>query len=306
METGTIGNTWRAIRRNWGLYLLLLPAVILLVLFVYRPMYGIVIAFKDYRPGLGIWESEWVGLKYFQQFFNSYLFNNTIRNTIFLSLYLIFVTFPLPILMALCINQMRTKYFRKTFQVVTYLPHFISTVVLVGILRLILSPSVGIVGNLAGLFGVDPINLFAIPTAFSHLYVWSDVWQNTGWDSIIYLAALSAVDPALYEAATVDGASKFQRLRHIDVPLLIPTMITLLILRSGNMMNIGFEKIYLMQNPMNIMHSEVLSTYVYKLGLVNAQYSLSAAVSLFNNVINFGLLVTVNQISKRFSNNSLW
>ncbi|MCL2083790.1 MAG: ABC transporter permease subunit [Oscillospiraceae bacterium] len=269
-------------------------------------MYGVVLAFKDYTPSRGIMGSPWAGLKYFERFFNSYQFASTIRNTITLSLYAITVTFPLPIIMALYINQMRAKSFRKVFQVVTYLPHFISTVVLVGLLLLVLSPSAGIAGNLAKLFGTEPVNLVSIPKAFSHLYVWSDVWQHTGWDSIIYLAALSAVDPSLYEAASVDGASKFQKLRYIDLPMLIPTMITLLILRSGNIMNIGFEKTYLMQNSLNMPFSEVISTYVYKLGLLNAQYSLSAAVSLFNNVINFGLLVMVNQISKRVGNNSLW
>jgi len=297
-----------AVYRNRGLYLLLAPAVVLLILFIYRPMYGVILAFKDYTPSLGIMGSPWADPlpKYFERFFSSYQFGNTIRNTITLSLYVITVTFPLPVAMALYINQMRVKSYRKVFQVVTYLPHFISTVVLVGLMLLVLSPSVGIVGNLARLFGAEPVNLVAIPTAFSHLYVWSDVWQHTGWDSIIYLAALSAVDPSLYEAASVDGASKFQKLRYIDLPMLVPTMVTLLILRSGNIMNIGFEKTYLMQNSLNIMFSEVISTYVYKLGLLNAQYSLSAAVSLFNNVINFGLLVMVNQISKRVSSNSLW
>ena len=269
-------------------------------------MYGVILAFKDFKPSLGIMGSPWAGMKYFERFFNSYLFSTTLKNTIILSLYNILVTFPLPILLALCINQMRARSYRKVFQVVTYLPHFISTVVLVGLLIIVMSPSVGIIGNLARLFGVQPINFMGMPAAFSHLYVWSDVWQNTGWDSIIYLAALSAVDPTLYEVATVDGASKFQKLRYIDLPMILPTMITLLILRSGNIMSIAFEKIYLMQNPLNIMNSEVLSTYVYKIGLLNTQYSLSAAVSLFNNVINFCLLIMVNQISKRVSNNSLW
>jgi len=296
----------RSITKNWGLYLLLLPAVVLLILFTYIPMYGVTIAFKDFNTMLGISGSPWVGFKHFERFFNSFLFGTTIKNTVILSLYSIVVAFPLPIIMALCINQMRLKRFRKVFQVVTYMPHFISTVVLVGLLLLVLSPSVGVVGMLARAFGVEPINLMAIPEAFRHLFVWSDVWQNTGWDSIIYLAALSAIDPALYEAADIDGASKFQKLRYIDIPMILPTMIVLLILRSGNIMNVGFEKIFLMQNSLNIMQSEVISTYVYKIGLLNMQYSLSAAVNLFNNVINFALLITVNYISKRVSDNSLW
>ncbi|MCL2057975.1 MAG: ABC transporter permease subunit [Oscillospiraceae bacterium] len=297
---------WRGIRKNWGLYLLLLPGMTLLALFVYRPMYGILIAFKDYVPRFGILGSPWAGFKYFRQFFNSFQFENTISNTILISLYGLGVSFPLPIVVALCVNQMRVQKFRKVFQVATYLPHFISTVVLVGMMIIILSPTSGIVGNVARLMGVEPVNALGVPHWFRHIYIWSGVWQNTGWDSIIYLAALSAVDPQLYEAATVDGASKFQKMVYIDVPMLFPTMATLLILRSGNIMSVGFEKVYLMQNPLNLLFSEIISTYVYKIGLLNAQYSFSSAVNLFNNVINFILLVTVNQISKYVSNNSLW
>ena len=299
-------NTWRNIRKNWGLYLLLFPGVALLALFVYKPMYGILIAFKDYTPRFGILGSPWAGMKYFRQFFNSFQFANTIRNTIIISLYGLAVSFPLPIIVALCVNQMRVQKFRKVFQVTTYLPHFISTVVLVGMMIIILSPTSGIVGNIARLFGVEPVNVLGVPGWFRHIYVWSGVWQNTGWDSIIYLAALSAVDPQLYEAATVDGASKFQKMIYIDVPMLVPTMATLLILRSGNIMSVGFEKVYLLQNPLNMLYSEIFSTYVYKIGLLNAQYSFSSAVNLFNNVINFIMLVMVNQISRRISNNSLW
>lgn len=297
---------WKNIRKNWGLYLLVLPSLILLILFVYKPMYGILLAFKDYKPKLGITGSPWAGFKYFNQFFNSYQFSNTIKNTLIISVYSILISFPFPILMALGINQMRARKFRKFFQVTTYLPHFISTVVLVGIILVFLSPRSGIVGNLFKLFGMEPINIMGEPTLFRHVYVWSDVWQNTGWDSIIYLAALSAVDPTLYDAASVDGASKLQKIWYIDIPMLLPTAITLLILRSGSVMNIGFEKVYLMQNPLNLAFSEMISTYVYKVGLLNSQYSLSAAVSLFNNVINFILLISVNLISKKVSNNSLW
>ena len=299
-------SIWQRIGRNWGLYLLLLPSLVLLILFAYRPMYGIVIAFKDYRPSMGILGSPWAGLKYFRQFFSSYQFVNTIQNTIILSLYSIFVTFPLPILMALGINQMRLQKFRKFFQVATYLPHFISTVVLVGIILVLLSPSSGVVGNVARLIGVEPINIMAEAKLFRHVYVLSNVWQHTGWDSIVYLAALSAVDPTLYEAATVDGAGKLQKLWYIDIPMLVPTAATLLILRSGSIMNVGFEKVYLMQNNLNLNYSEMISTYVYKAGLINNQYSLSSAVNFFNNGINFLLLVIVNQVSKWSSNNSLW
>ena len=301
-----IYSLWRRTAQNWGLYLLILPALTILILFTYRPMYGIVIAFKDYKPALGILGSPWVGFKHFARFFSSYQFSTTLKNTVFLSLYSLALSFPLPIVMALCINQMRAQKFRKLFQVVTYLPHFISTVVLVGLMMVFLSPSVGFVANISNLLGIEPVNILGIPHAFPHAYVLSAVWQSTGWDSIIYIAALSAVDPTLYEAATVDGASKFQKLLYIDIPMILPTMSTLLILRSGNIMSVGFEKVYLMQNPLNMIYSEVISTYVYKIGLLNMQFSLSAAVNLFNNAINFILLITVNQISRRISKSGLW
>ena len=281
----------RGIQRNWGLYLLLLPAVVLLFCFNYLPMYGVQIAFRDFSPSQGIQGSPWVGL----------------ANTVSLSLYSLIAGFPFPIILALMVNQIRVKRFKQVLQVVTYLPHFISTVVMVGIMLILLSPSNGIYGNLARVLGVqNPVNIMGEASAFQHVYVWSDVWQHAGWDSIIYIAALAAVDPSLYEAATVDGASKIQRLWHIDVPFLIPTAVILLIMRAGNVMNLGFEKVYLMQNPLNTSISEVISTYVYKIGMISNQYSLSAAVNLFNTVINFVLLLLVNGFSKKLGDTSLW
>lgn len=269
----------RGIQRNWGLYLLLLPAVVLLFCFTYLPMYGVQIAFRDFSPSQGIQGSPWVGLANFQKFFNSFQSKNLIWNTVSLSLYSLIAGFPFPIILALMVNQIRVKRFKQVLQVVTYLPHFISTVVMVGIMLILLSPSNGIYGNLARVLGVqNPVNIMGEASAFQHVYVWSDVWQHAGWDSIIYIAALAAVDPSLYEAATVDGASKIQRLWHIDVPFLIPTAVILLIMRAGNVMNLGFEKVYLMQNPLNTSISEVISTYVYKIGMISNQYSLSAAV----------------------------
>ncbi|MHC1748606.1 MAG: ABC transporter permease [Cellulosilyticaceae bacterium] len=294
------------IKKNFGLYLLILPAVILLVCFAYIPMYGVVIAFKDFKPALGIWGSKWVGFDQFIKFFRSYQFNATIKNTLVLSLYGIVVTFPLPILFALIVNQMGAKRYKKIFQTVTYMPHFISTVVMVGILLLLLSPRSGLIGSIYGMLGRKAPNLLGSASAFSSLYVWSDVWQHTGWDSIIYIAALSAVDPSLYEAAIMDGASKWQKIRYIDIPMLMPTACTLLILRMGGLLGVGFEKVYLMQNDLNISASEVISTYVYKMGLLKNQYSFSAAVGLFNGVINFILLIVVNKISKKISDTSLW
>ena len=300
-------HTCRGIRRNWGLYLLLLPALVLLFCFNYLPMYGVQIAFKDFTPSNGIEGSPWVGFANFQTFFNSFQSKNLIWNTITLSLYSLIAGFPFPIFLALMMNQIRVKRFKQTLQVVTYLPHFISTVVMVGIMLILLSPSNGISGNLAHALGIQsPPNIMGQAGAFQHIYVWSDVWQHAGWDSIIYIAALAAIDPTLYEAATVDGASKFQRLIYIDLPFLIPTAVILLIMRAGNIMNLGFEKVYLMQNPLNTSISEVISTYVYKIGMISNQYSLSAAVNLFNTIINFVLLVLVNGVSKKLGDTSLW
>lgn len=295
-------------RRNWGLYLLLLPSLVLLVLFTYKPMYGILIAFKNYVPSDGITGSPWADpwYKYFQQFFQSFQFGTTIRNTLVLSLYSLAVTFPVPIILALFINQIRAERFRKVFQTVAYLPHFISTVVLVGLIMIVLSPSTGIIGGIYHLFGAAAPNLMGSADAFSSVYVWSDVWQNAGWNSIIYIAALSAVDPSLYEAATVDGATRWQKVVYIDLPMLMPTAITLLILSVGNIMNVGFEKVYLMQNNLNAGSSEIIATYVYKIGLLSAQFSYSAAINFFNTIINFVLLIAVNQIAKKLSDSSLW
>ncbi|WP_029192547.1 ABC transporter permease [Paenibacillus harenae] len=298
-------QTFGRIRKNWGLYVLLLPAVVLLLLFSYKPMYGVLIAFKDYSPALGIMDSPWAGFKYFEKYFNSYQFDITIKNTIIISLYSI-ATFPIPIMLALMINQMRVNRFKHFFQTVTYMPHFISTVVMVGLILILFSPGNGLLGNIYRLFGAEAPNLMGSAGWFSSVYVWTDVWQHTGWDSIIYIAALSAVDPSLYEAAKVDGASRWQRIRYIDIPMLLPTAITLLILRVGGLLGVGFEKVYLMQNNLNISSSEVIATYVYKIGLLSSQYSFSSAINLFNTVINFILLILVNQAAKKYSENSLW
>ena len=298
-------RVWGRIGRNWGLYLLLLPAVVLLLCFTYKPMYGVMIAFKDFKPILGITGSPWAGFKYFEKFFQSYQFDLTIRNTVTISLYSM-ATFPIPILFALMVNQMRQNRFKRFFQTVSYMPHFISTVVLVGLLLILLSPGSGLIGNIYRIFGAEAPNLMGSTGLFSSVFIWSDVWQHTGWDSIIYIAALSTINPNLYEAATVDGATRWQKIRNIDIPMLIPTVVTLLILRMGGLLGVGFEKVYLMQNNLNISASEVISTYVYKIGLLSAQYSFSAAINLFNTMINFVLLILVNYITKKVSENSLW
>ena len=298
---------WRAIAKNWGLYLLIAPSFILLLFFTYFPMYGVQIAFKDYNLMAGITRSPWADpwYKYFQRFFNSYQSELVIKNTLLLGLYSIAAGYPIPILLGLLINQMRPGKFRRVYQTVTYIPHFISTVVLVGMLNIMLSPSSGLIGAIYKLFGAQAPNLLASPRLFPSLYVWSDVWQNAGWDAIVYLAALASVDPTLYEAATVDGAGKRQKMLYIDLPMLLPMSCVMLILRAGGIMNVSFEKAYLMQNDLNLSVSEMISTYVYKLGIINSQYSLSAAVNLFNTLVNLALLLLVNQITRHLGDTSI-
>lgn len=311
MNAKPASQSRRLARRVWqhmGLYMLLMPALILVILFAYKPMYGIVIAFKDYKNTLGIMGSPWAQplSKYFDMFFNSYQFVPTVRNTLVISFYSLLAGFPFPIIVALTLNQMRSAKFKRVYQTISYLPHFISTVVMVGIILILLSPGNGLWGNLFKLFGKQAPNIMGDKNLFSSIYVWTDVWQHTGWNSIIYFAALSAIDPSLYEAATVDGASRFQKIKSIDIPMLLPTASILLIMSAGNIMNVGFEKVYLMQNNLNTPVSEVLSTYTYKIGITKTQYSYSSAINLFNTMVNLALLITVNFFSKRFSQNSLW
>lgn len=295
-----------AIKKSIPLYVLLLPSAILLFCFAYLPLGGLVIAFKNYSPALGIMDSPWVGMKNFMQFFKSYQFPITIKNTLILSLYGLLVGTPLPVALALMCNQMRTKMFKKVFQVITYLPHFISTMVMCGIILIILSPSNGLIGNIFHLFGQDAPNLMGNAGAFKHVYVWSDIWQHLGWNSIIYLAALSSIDPTYYEAATIDGASTMQKIRYIDLPLIMPTIVVLLVMSAGNILGIGFEKVFLLQNTLNITSSEIISTYVYKMGLQSSQYSLSTAIGLFNTVVNVIVLLIINYIAKKKTDASLF
>ncbi|WP_048782279.1 ABC transporter permease [Streptococcus sp. 263_SSPC] len=296
----------RKIKSNIPLYVLLFPSIILLIMFAYIPMLGLVIAFKDYSPANGILNSPWAGFKYFTQFFNSVQFGTTMMNTLKISIYSILVGFPLPILLALLCNQLRAGKFKKVFQVTTYLPHFISTMVMCGIIILFLSPNSGLIANIFKSLGWTMPNLLSKPDSFAGVYVWSDVWQHIGWDSIIYLAALSAIDPTYYEAATMDGASRMQKILNIDLPLLLPTAMILLILRAGSLLSIGFEKVLLLQNPLNLAGSEVISTYVYKVGMLNFQYSYSTAIGLFNTVVNLIILLSVNWFSKRYTKTGLF
>ncbi|WP_246552276.1 ABC transporter permease [Vallitalea pronyensis] len=292
--------------KQYQLYLMILPAVIYFLIFHYGPMYGIQIAFKDFRPIDGITGSPWVGIKYFERFFKSYQFWRVLRNTLLLSVFQLAAGFPVPIIMALLLNQVKNMKFKKLVQTVTYAPHFISIVVLVGMLNVFLSPSTGLVNHVIRLFGGEAVYFIGKPEYFRTIFVASGIWQNAGWGTIIYLAALAGVGPELYEAAKVDGASKLQIIRHVDVPSIAPTIIILLIMNLGRIMNVGFQKAFLLQNPLNAETSEIIQTYMYKVGLLQMEFEYSTAVSLFNTLINVVLLLTANRIAKKFSENSLW
>ncbi|GKX28914.1 sugar ABC transporter permease [Vallitalea longa] len=292
--------------KNYDLYLLMVLPLLYFVIFHYLPMYGVQLAFKDFIPTKGIWGSPWVGIKHFQKFFGSYYFWRLIRNTLGISIYHLLICFPFPIILALMLNEVNNKYFKKTVQTITYAPHFLSTVVLVGIVVNFASPQNGIINEIIKFFGGEPIFFMAEPKWFKTTYVFSDLWKQMGWSSIIYIAALSGINYELHEAAMVDGASRFQRILHINIPGIMPTVVILLILAVGRIMGVGFEKIFLMQNDLNMEASDVISTYVYRAGILDGQYSFSAAVGLFNSIINFILLISVNKISRRVSETSLW
>ena len=300
------GGVMKRMRRQWQLYLFLLLPVAFVVIFNYVPMYGIVLAFKNYRPNKGILGSPWAGMKYFNQFFNSPNFLLLLKNTLILSVYSLLAGLPIPILLALCLNEVHVSSFKKTVQMVTYAPYFISTVVMVGMLIQLMSVRSGFFNKLIQALGGTPVDFMAVPSLFRTIYVFSGVWQGMGYSAVIYIAALSNVDPQLYEAAIIDGVNRFQKIVHIDVPAILPTIILMLIMALGNVMSIGAEKVYLMQNNLNLSTSEIISTYVYKIGLINGQFSLSTAVGLFNSVINFILIVTVNTIARRLGDTSLW
>jgi len=298
-------DAWRRIKRHWELYLIFLLPLAHLLLFRYVPMYGVQIAFRDFTITKGITNSPWVGLKYFYQFFRAYEFRRVLLNTVGISFLSIALGFPVPIILALALNECRAGWFKKLVQMVTYAPYFISTVVMVGMILLFLSMN-GSLNRFIVLFGGQATNFMGKPEYFKMIYVLTGIWQGAGYGAVIYLAALAAVDPQLHEAAIIDGANKLQRIWYIDIPGILPTATIVLILNFGHIMNVGFEKIFLLQNPINMRTSDVISTYVYRLGLVGAQYSFGAAVGLFNSVVNLILLVLVNQIARRFSETSLW
>ncbi|MFD2115247.1 ABC transporter permease [Paenibacillus yanchengensis] len=296
----------RRMLQTWELYLFIAPAFLYFLIFHYFPMYGIQIAFKNFVPALGFFNSPWVGFDHFERFFNSHYFWDLLFNTLGISLYELALGFPLPIILALAFNEAKDGIFKRVVQTVTYAPHFISVVVMAGIIITFLSPSSGIIINIIEGLGFNAPQFLTDPRWFKTMYVVSGVWQGTGWGTIIYLAALSGVDPQLHEAAITDGATRWQRIWNINIPTIIPVITILLILNMGSILGVGFEKILLLQNALNMDSSDVISTFVYRAGLVDGQYSFSTAVGLFNSVINAILLITVNQIARRTSENSLW
>ena len=298
-------NLSKRIKKTWQLWVFMLPALVGLIVFSYIPMYGIVLAWKDYSPIQGILGSRNVGFEHFARFFRSPYFVDIIRNTIVISLYGMIVGFPLPILLALGLNQIRSLKFKKFIQTVTYAPYFISTVVLVGIINIVFAEK-GFVNQFISLFGEESILFMGSVKCWRHIYVWSGVWQSMGWNAIIYIAALAGVNPELHEAAIIDGATKFQRIKYIDLPSIAPTIVITLILSAGSIMSVGFEKAFLMQNSLNAEVSEIIATYIYKVGLVSGQYGFSTAVGLFNSVINCILLLSVNKIAKKMGHSSIW
>lgn len=303
MKNTRVGNV---IRKQWQLFVFLAPALIYIIIFHYLPMYGIIISFQNYKPSLGVLGSKFVGLANFKRFFNLPNFKNIFLNTLLLSLYNIAVSFPLPVILALSLNRAGNGKFKKIVQTITYAPHFISTVVVVGTVFILLSPNSGMFNNVITAFGGEKVFFMGKPEYFRHIYVWSGVWQGIGWGSIIYLAAISSVDTSLYESATIDGASLIQQVRYIDIPCIMPTIIIQLILSAGRMLNVGFEKVLLLQNSLNIETSEVISTYVYKAGLIKNQYGFSSAIGMFNSVINFIILLIVNKLAKKAGHGGLF
>lgn len=294
------------IKRDWMLLLIILPGVIYFAVFCYGPMYGILMAFKDYNISKGVWGSPWAGLKHFKELVQSVYFGRLVKNTFLLSIEQLVWSFPVPIAFALLLNEIKNKHFQRFAQTAAYLPHFVSVVVVVGILKDLLSSDGGVITQVLSVFGVAPRNYFNLPGAFRTLYVGSGVWQEFGWNSIIYVAAISGIDQQMYESAALDGAGKWQKLVHITLPSIAPTIILLLILNMGNMLNIGYEKVILMYNSATYSTADIFSTYVYRKGLLNAQYSFAAAVGLANSLINIVILLTANFTAKKMTDTSIF
>lgn len=300
------GRIWSILRSNVQIYILLLPTALYFLIFKYGPMYGLQMAFRNYNTGLGIMNSPWVGLQYFERVLSRMYFYQVINNTLTISLASLIFGFPFPVLFALMLNEMRAGKGKKLIQTITYAPHFISTVVVAAMVTLFLSPSSGILNKILMVFGIEAQNFLMKPEYFVPIYVISGIWQNLGWNAIIYVAALASVNPELHESAVIDGASRLQRICHINFPCILPTIIIMLILQTGSLLNVGFEKVFLLSNEAVLETSEVISTYTYRIGITGAQFSQSAAIGLFNSVVQFALLVLVNFIAGKVSETSLW
>ena len=295
------------LKKDWQLWAMILPALAYIIIFCYVPMYGIQLAFRKYDFSKGLTGGDWVGFKYFIQYFESPMFWTTLRNTFVISFFTLVCGFPAPILLALVVNSLRQKKLRRVVQTAVYMPYFISTVVMVAILQILLSPSTGVVSNFLKSFLLIPqsINLLGTPSAFVPVYVLSGIWQSAGWNSIIFIAALASVDGQLYDAAKVDGANRWQQVIHVELPAIVPTIVILLIMNMGRVLSVGFEKVFLMQNDLNLSVSEVISTYVFNIGVQSGQFSFGSAVGLFNTVINFAFLMIANMVSKKAADISL-
>lgn len=299
-------TTKMKLKRSWQLYVFSILAFLAVFIFSYIPMYGIIIAFQNFRPVEGFFGSEWVGFEHFLRFFQGPHFMRLMRNTIALNVYGLVAAFPMPIILALAFNELKEGRFKKISQTITYAPHFISVVVFAGMIIAFTSPTTGLINSLLELLGMEPVGFLQRPELFRHVYVWTGIWQSTGWGTVIYLAALSGVDPTLHEAAIMDGANRIQRNWHINIPSIMPTIVILLIMSVGSIMTTGFERIWLLQSAQNRQTSDVIATYVFEVGVLNGQFSFGAAVGLFNAFINAVLLLSVNKITKKFTEVGLW
>ena len=299
------GSLIKDLRRHWAAYLMLIPAVVLLFIFSYIPMYGIIIAFKHYKPQLGIWGSPWVGLEHFAKFFTSAHFPVLLRNTLSISVYSLLAGYPCSIILALLLNEVRCAKYKKVVQTISYMPYFISSVVVCGMLKSFLSYD-GMFNALNNLMGREPISFLREPKYFQHIIVWAGVWQGMGWNSIIYMAALSAIDTQLYEAARIDGCGRLRQAWHVTIPGIMPTVIMLLIMSVGSILTVGTDNILLLYNPMTYETGDVFGTYTYRLGIRGGQYDYTAAVGLAETVVGFIMIVVVNWISRKTTEQSLW
>lgn len=298
-------RTWKLIKKNKMVYLMVLPVVIYYILFHYKPMYGIIISFQDFSPRKGVFGSDWVGLKHFRDFFGGYYFWRLLRNTLKLSFATLLIGFPVPIILALLINELRSKAFSKTVQTITYMPHFVSMVVLCSMIRQFVG-SGGFITGFFNLFGYDGSNMLSKQSLWIPIYVISNIWSGAGWGSIVYLAALTGIDSELYDAARVDGANRWKQTLHVTFPSILPTIIIMLIMRVGQIMGVGYEKTILLYNDGIYEVADIISTYVYRMGMISREFSFSTAVGLFNSVVNFILVILANQISKKTTETSLW